>query len=162
MIQGERVQNTDKTGCIFFVGECKEESLPELTEMYETFSPKAISQGLPPREDNVRCQWIKKLMNSGINFAVWMESRIVGHAALVIDEEKRDAEYIVFVLAPFRNRGLGSELTAMAIRKAREIQLKIVWLTVEAYNFRAIRVYKKVGFLYEDDGGLERTMLLLL
>jgi RimJ/RimL family protein N-acetyltransferase len=55
---------------------------------------------------------------------------------------------------------LGTELTAVAVQKARELGLKRLWLTVEAFNFRAIRVYRKVGFQFCDEGERERTMVL--
>jgi RimJ/RimL family protein N-acetyltransferase len=158
----ERLQLVDKTGCQFLIGECVREDLADLVEMYDAFSPKAISQGLPPSDDDTRREWIRRLVERGVNFAVWMDSKIVGHSALVYDLDKMDGEYIIFVVAPFRNRGLGSELTAMTVEKARKMGLCTLWLTVESYNFRAIRVYRKVGFEFRDEGELERTMALSL
>jgi ribosomal protein S18 acetylase RimI-like enzyme len=160
---GEHLQRlVDKTGCPFLIGECGREQLADLAEMYDTFSPKAISQGLPPSDDETRQGWVRGLVERGVNFAVWMESKIVGHSALICDLDKMDGEYIIFVVAPCRNRGLGSELTAMAVEKARNMGLNTLWLTVESYNFRAIRVYRKVGFEFRDEGELERTMALCL
>jgi RimJ/RimL family protein N-acetyltransferase len=92
---------------------------------------------------------------------MWIENKIVGHSALICDLDKNDGEYIIFVAA-FRNRGLGSELTAMAVQKARHMGLKTLGLTVESYNFRAIRVYRKVGFKFREEDELERTMTLCL
>ncbi len=40
--------------------------------------------------------------------------------------------------------------------------LKSIWLTVEALNFRAIKLYKKMGFEFADSGERERTMILEL
>ncbi|HMK36189.1 MAG TPA: GNAT family N-acetyltransferase [Desulfomonilaceae bacterium] len=159
---GEILPYVDKTGSAFRIGECGEEHTADLQEMYDTFSPKAISQGLPPANDKIRYDWVRRMLDRGINFAAWMESKIVGHSALICDLDKRDGEYIIFVTAAYRNRGLGSELTRMTVDKARNMGLTTLWLTVESYNFRAIHVYRKVGFAFCDEGELERTMILCL
>lgn len=162
MIREHFRELVDKTGCAFLIGECGREHLADLLEMYDAFTPKSISQGLPPSDDQTRHDWVRGLVGRGVNFAVWVESKIVGHSALICDLDKKDGEYIIFVVAPCRNRGLGSELTAMAVQKAINMGLNTLWLTVESYNFRAIRVYRKVGFEFRDEGELERTMALCL
>jgi ribosomal protein S18 acetylase RimI-like enzyme len=86
----------------------------------------------------------------------------VGHAALVPEIGRVDAEYIIFVDQPYRNRGLGSSLTVFAVDYARQKGLESIWLRVESYNFRAIKVYRKAGFRFLDEGERERTMTLNL
>lgn len=147
-------------GCPFEVRCCGIEQLPELIKMYDEFSPKAISQGLPPTLEEHRHKWVRRLMEIGENFMAMKERKAVGHCALIMDQKREDGEYIIFVDQPYRNRGLGTELTAVAVQKARELGLKRLWLTVEAFNFRAIRVYRKVGFQFCDEGERERTMVL--
>lgn len=157
-----RVEGLDKLGCPYEAEECGTESREEIVAMYAAFSPKAIAQGLPPaREEDCRT-WVHTLLERGVNFIVRVKGELVGHAVLVTDPERGDAEYIVFVLEGFRNRGLGSVLTSLAMEKAGGIGLSTVWLTVEAYNFRAIRVYKKVGFEFFGECDRERTMMLNL
>ncbi|MBI4961934.1 MAG: GNAT family N-acetyltransferase [Desulfomonile tiedjei] len=162
MACSRRFEHIDKMGCPFEVGCCGMENLPELTAMYDAFSPKAISQGLPPSSEEQRRKWVKKLIEGGENFIAWKEGKAVGHCALILDRQREDGEYIIFVDQPYRNRGLGTELTAAAVQKAREIGLKRLWLTVEAFNFRAVRVYRKVGFQFCDEVERERTMVLEL
>lgn len=152
----------DTTGCPVLVGECGREHLADLIDMYEAFVPKSVSQGLPPSDVETRHNWVRGLMNRGINFAVWVDDKIVGHSSLICDLDKKDGEYIIFVVTPFRKRGLGSELTKMAVERARDTGLKTLWLTVESYNFRAIRLYQKVGFEFCGGDELERTMALAL
>jgi ribosomal protein S18 acetylase RimI-like enzyme len=59
---------------------------------------------------------------------------------------------------------VGKALTLAAIAKARALDLDNVWLTVDAYNFRAIRLYQKVGFKSCEgyDATTERMMMLHL
>lgn len=157
---GRCFQYIDKMGCRFEVQCSGIEQLSELTKMYDEFSPKAVSQGLPPIMEEQRHKWVVRLIETGENFIAWQEGKAVGHCALILDRKREDGEYIIFVDQPYRNRGLGTELTAVAVQKARELGLKRLWLTVEAFNFRAIRVYRKVGFQFCDEGERERTMVL--
>jgi RimJ/RimL family protein N-acetyltransferase len=152
----------DSKGMTFVLKELGPNESSLLISMYDEFNPKAISQGLPPSNDASRTEWVLNLLKRGRNFGVLSEDTIVGHAALLPDEKRLDGEYIIFVLLPYRNRGLGTELTQATVAKAIELGLKNVWLTVESYNFHAIRVYRKAGFLFCDDGELERTMMLSL
>lgn len=162
MVDDTRVHLIDKLGSPFEVGHCSIRQLDELNRMYDAFYPKSISQGLPPSDDMARRQWVQKLLTSGENFLSWAEGQVVGHCALVTDLDRRDAEYIIFVDQPFRNRGIGTELTKMALGRAKELGLKTLWLTVEAFNFRAVRLYRGVGFQFVDEGERERTMALYL
>lgn len=136
--------------------------LQAIVDMYERFNPKAITQGLPPIDEVARLTWIEKLLRSGENFLAWQEGEIIGHASLVADEHGENGEYVIFVNQTYRNAGLGTELTLMMVEKAQQLGLKSIWLTVEALNFRAIKLYKKVGFVFCDSGERERTMMLVL
>jgi RimJ/RimL family protein N-acetyltransferase len=156
----ERIRCTDKTGHPFEVEYCGERALPALTALYDEFTPKAISQGLPPVDAEARGRWVRSLVEHGENFLAWREGKAVGHCALMADLDKKDGEYIIFVDQPFRNRGIGSELTSVAVLRARELGLVRLWLTVEAFNFRAVRLYRKAGFRFCDECDRERTMVL--
>jgi RimJ/RimL family protein N-acetyltransferase len=152
----------DKGGQPFHLGLCPPSDASFLLDMYQAFTPKKLHQGLPPEKPEALSDWIEGLMKMADNFTVWENERVVGHSALISDPARRDAEFIIFVLEPFRGRGLGSELTHAAIEAARDMDLVVIWLTVEAHNFRAIRLYRKYGFLFADDGGWERIMTLKL
>ncbi len=156
------MKSIDKEGRPFEVEERSVDCLPHLMHMYENFFPRAISQGLPPASEDDLKGWVRRLLESGWNFLCRQDGVIVGHAAVLPDLDKADGEYVVFVLQAYRNKGLGTVLTEMAMRKARSGGLHTMWLTVEAFNFRAIKVYKKVGFEFCDEGERERTMVLRL
>jgi RimJ/RimL family protein N-acetyltransferase len=121
-----------------------------LEEMYDAFFPKAKYQGMPPREKNTRHKWIKGLIDGGESLLAWREGRVIGHVVLLPDFNKGDAEYLIFVDQHNRGRGVGTELTRAALRRAEALGLKNLWLTVDAYNFRATRLYKKFGFEFSD------------
>ncbi len=152
----------DKTGCELELGECSREHEAELREMYDGFGQLAIAQGLPPIGRENRHRWVQAMLECAENFVVWDGPKIVGHSALIVDQARKDGEYIIFVADNYRHRGLGSGLTRAAIDKARELDVTAVWLTVESFNFRAIKLYRKAGFEFADKGGQERSMVLRL
>lgn len=152
------IEWTDKTGAPLGLSEGTPEDSATLMEMYDTFTLKGMYQGLPPIEHDARAQWVAKLLRTAENFLAWDGGQVIGHAALILDKERNDAEFLIFILSSHRNRGLGKKLTQMAVEKARKLELKAVWLTVEAFNFRAVSVYRKCGFVFLDTGEPERHM----
>jgi GNAT superfamily N-acetyltransferase len=157
-----RISAIDKTGAAFEVRSFRPEEKPFLEEMYDMFAPKASFQGLPPEDREVRLRWISGLIRDGETFLAWKGKKVVGHVVILPDLVRLDAEYLIFVDQSHRGRGVGKELTLAAIRKARAIGLNTVWLTVDSYNFTAIKLYKKVGFkLHEEHSSTtERVMVL--
>ncbi len=162
MVAEELSERIDKLGHRFLVSEIKQEPCALLKEMYDGFSRTDLAQGLPPPDQQIRDQWVANLLKSANNFLAWSHGRVVGHSSLIADLHKGDAEFIVFVSEPCRNRGIGTELTLLAVDKAKELGLRKIWLTVESFNFRAIRVYQKVGFELSDTEERERVMVLNL
>ena len=154
----------DKKDCSVEVRRYQGEDYSYLTEMYDWFTPKAMFQGMPPLERGACHKWIKKLIESGENFLAWREGKVVGHVVVIPDLRLGDGEILIFVSQTDRGRGVGSELAQMAIERAKELDLKTIWLTVDAYNFRATRLYKKCGFEFceSDSGESERMMILQL
>jgi RimJ/RimL family protein N-acetyltransferase len=158
----KREEWTDKDGLTFTLGRAFIEDRPRIEEMYDGPHGNTSFQGLPPPGPEARSAWIAHLVEGAITICAWLEGKVVGHASLFVDREERDAEFLLFVAQPFRNRGLGTRLTMMALDCARELSLKQVWLTVEVYNFRAASVFEKCGFVVSDRSGGERTMIVKL
>ncbi len=154
----------DKKGCFFEVRSYSPEDYSHLEEMYDGFFPKAKFQGMPPFEKRACRKWIKGLLEAGENFLAWQEDGVVGHAVLLPEFRKGDAEYLIFVSQSSRGGGVGSELTRMAIERAKGLDLNTIWLTVDAYNFRATRLYKRFGFQFSEayKSESERMMVLQL
>ena len=140
----------DKNGHYFEVKGYKSADYLSLIEMYDMFSPKARFQGMPPCDKEVCNNWLKGLISAGENYLAWREEAVIGHGVMLPDFEKSDAEYLVFVNQYNRGLGVGSALTRVAIKKAESLGLQNIWLTVNAYNFRATMLYKKCGFTFCD------------
>ena len=157
-----RLTCVDKKGCSFELGVCSEEDFSCLLEMYELFSSRPVSQGLPPASPEGLRNWIQGLLEAGKNILAWRDDKVVGHVAIIPDYVKGDCEFLIFVNPSCRNQGIGAELTRLALEHAKRLDLKLVWLTVEMYNFRAIKLYRKFQFEFCDSGECERTMLLKL
>jgi GNAT superfamily N-acetyltransferase len=154
----------DKHGEAFEVKKGSSEDAARLVKMYETFQPRGKYQGLPPTTDRALTGWIRHLFEIGESYLAERGSRIIGHAALLPDLGIRDGEYLVFVHQRHRNRGIGTRLTRSALEHARALGLAEIWLSVDAGNFIAIRLYRKFGFCFCDEASLhgERKMLLNL
>ncbi len=152
----------DKKGRAFEVKAYAREDYACLERMYDRFTPKAKFQGMPPFSKEVRQPWLRQLIENGHNFLAWSGEEVIGHVVILPDFDKRDAEYLIFVSQHHRGLGVGMALTMAAIERARALDLKIVWLTVDAYNFRAIRLYRKAGFRSCEgyEATTERMMML--
>jgi RimJ/RimL family protein N-acetyltransferase len=159
MTSGTHTQYVDKLGEPFEAGSLAGSEVPDVIAMYDEFTPKAVTQGLPPANPSARHRWVEGLFQSGDNFAAWKLGKAAGHSVLIPDFERKDAEYLIFVLGKHQNRGIGTVLTRIAVNRAMELGIHSLWLTVESYNFRAIRMYRKAGFQFCDEGDRERTML---
>jgi RimJ/RimL family protein N-acetyltransferase len=150
----------DKCNEPFRVIVCGPESFSVILEMYDGYMPEPEAQGLPPARKETRRAWVRSLLAHGTNIAALRENEVIGHAALMPNLERRNGEYLIFVARPFRNRGLATVLTLASIREAVKLDLESIWLTVESDNFRAIKLYRKIGFEFCDKGLSERKMEL--
>jgi len=130
--------------------------------MYDRHYPEAVSQGLPPTDPRQRTRWLDQVHARGEGFLVRRGDEVVGHSALIIDPQRHDAEIFVFVARPFRRLGLGTELLRAAIERAAERGLGTVWLSVETHNYPAVKLYRKMGFIFCDDDPCEREMVCRL
>ena len=158
----DRIQCRDKKGQPYEIGECSLDDFSCLMDMYDIFSPKPASQGLPPPQIETCRKWAQSLLEIATNLLAWQKSKVIGHAALIKDVKGSSGEFVIFVHQDFRNLGIGTELTGLTIGKAKELGFKSVWLTVAMTNFVAIKLYKKLGFEYSDMDDCERTMVIRL
>lgn len=150
----------DSFGESFRTRRCDPEDFDIVLEMYNCHMPEPVAQGLPPLRQKIRRKWITGLLANAANLAALKGDKVIGHAALIPDRTGKDCEYLIFVANPHRKRGLGATLTSLAIEWARDKGLNSIWLTVESDNFRAIKLYRKMGFEFCDTGLSERKMSL--
>ncbi len=137
------------------------EDFPHLMRMYDLFTPKGKFQGMPPCDDEKCHAWVQRLTQEGQNFLAWRSGSVIGHAVLLPDFNKLDAEFLIFVVQSDRCAGVGSALTRSALAWTEDQGIPVVWLTVETYNFTAIHLYKKFGFVFPEpfDQTQERLMI---
>ncbi len=140
----------DKSGRPFAVKLLGSKKCSALIAMYDDFSPKGKYQSVPPVEKDLRVKWLDGLLKDGENLLAWRRDEVIGHVVLFPDFTKRDAEYLILVHQASRGKGVGTMLTRTAIERARSLDLQILWLSVDRYNFRAKRLYKKSGFEFDD------------
>lgn len=154
----------DKGGASFVVRlyQHEKKDYPALKELYDGFEPKEWSQGLPPRLNERREEWLRYVADEGINLLALLEERVVGHAALFEMERGKSCEYLVFVHQDYQDRGIGTALTQLMRELACEVGWSQIWLTVETRNFKAIHVYEKVGFCFVGPRDIECVMRLSL
>ncbi|MFP9190824.1 GNAT family N-acetyltransferase [Natronosalvus vescus] len=129
--------------------------LEALTEMYAQFDPADRAQGIPPTgRDRIR-QWLKPLLENGINVVGSHDGEIIGHATLVPDTDEPSAvedpgsvewELAIFVLQAYQRGGIGTQLLELLLGHAATVGVDHVWLTVERWNGPAIALYERVGF----------------
>jgi ribosomal protein S18 acetylase RimI-like enzyme len=139
-----------------------EKDFPSLAAMYRGFEPKEWSQGLPPRLEQKREEWLRYVVDKGINLLAIMERDLVGHAALFEIERGSEYEYLIFVHQDYQDRGIGTALSLAMRDLAQEMECSKIWLTVGAINRKAIHVYEKVGFCIVGPRDVECVMMLAL
>ena len=130
-----------------------------LVEMYRSFEPKRIAQGLPPPDVPRIARWLDELQHKSRALLALDGQRVVGHALLCPISDAA-VEFTIFVHQDFRGQGLGIELTRLAIAFATVWGFAEIFLTTELTNFPALRLYRKVGFQTQSSCGDECEMRL--
>jgi GNAT superfamily N-acetyltransferase len=161
-MRAERSARTDKSGNPFEIGVSCPEEISSLLDMYITFSPRPVSQGLPPEDPETCHDWVQTLCKLGINILAWRGDQVIGHVALVPNVEGKSGEFVIFVHQDHRNLGIGTALGEVALEMFRHLGFELVWLTVRMMNYVAIKLYKNLGFEFCDSDNYERLMMLEL
>jgi len=113
-----------------------------LAGMYNSFEPKGLAQGLPPRRNPER--WLAGL-SIYPNFLGLVSGRLAGHSVLCTEGDT--AEIAVFVHQDFRGSGLGKRLLAEMVHEARRLGLRRVWGVTELDNVPMLRLARALGFV---------------
>lgn len=142
---------TLKNGRAVRLATYRPEDKEALVSMYASMSPEAIKWGLPPYDRARIERWTSDLANN-ITLIARLEERVVGHLQLFripFERRKGVAEVFIYIHQDFQNAGLGTMMMRKAIELAKERSFHRIGLTVVADNYRAIKVYEKVGFKKE-------------
>ena len=133
-----------------------------LKEMYDTFEPKGLESGLPPLDDQARLRWLNCVISELFNVLAVYKGQVIGHSALDLACAPSCPEYLIFIKKEFRNCGIGTAFSLVMKSVSKEAGCEKVVLTVRTANTRAVKVFKKVGFVFTDEIEVERDMELNL
>lgn len=118
----------------------------QLVAMYLAYQPRDSFQGLPPLKDDECLNWVRRMIRDGINLvAISARGAVVGHVGLFPLSQQR-CEFFLVVAPDYQNTGVGMGLARCAMQLARDIGYDSLWLSVEANNARARRLYRRCGF----------------
>lgn len=133
-----------------------------LVEMYRAFDSSDRAQGIPPVVEADIREWLQLILEGGPDVVAAHGQQVVGHATLVPEQATAEYELAIFVLQGYQGRGIGSRLLRVLLGAAQAAGIEYVWLTVERWNWRAIRLYESVGFESTEAGSFDLEMTLRL
>ena len=150
-----------RTGRSLTVCAFRVEDFAALTQMYKVFKPKRVAQGLPPPDVPRIAQWLDRLQQKSQALLACDGDKVVGHVILC-SMPAGAVEYTIFVHQDYREDGLGTAISRLALDWATRMGFSRVYLTTELTNIRALRLFRKLGFATTSTSGDEVEMLLKL
>src|SRR5580693_4506145 len=78
-----------------------------LVQMYKTFEPKRVAQGLPPPDVPRIARWLDQLAPKSLAVLALAEDKVVAHS-LLCPMTADSAEFTIFVHQDYREEGLGT------------------------------------------------------
>ncbi len=123
-----------------------------VAEMMASMSDEALRWGMPPyTRERLERGWWPNMENVAALVAVDGD-RVAGYAGLRKFSHPRrrgNSDYVIYLHQDYHNIGLGTAMTKSIVELAKEEGLHRIGLSVVADNKNAIRVYEKVGFVFE-------------
>jgi len=153
-------QIDDRRGRLIEIRAYEISDFENLKEMYDSFEPMGLESGLPPHDDQTRLRWLNYVVSDLFNVLALYEGRVIGHSALDLSCTPSCPEYLIFIRKGFRNCGIGTALSKLMRKVAEEAGCEKVVVNVRTANTCAIRVFKKVGFIFTGGIEAERNMEL--
>jgi RimJ/RimL family protein N-acetyltransferase len=135
------------------------EDFGTLVEMYASFEPKRVAQGLPPPDVPRIARWLDNLQKKSHALLAFDGKKIVAHT-LLCPIRQDQVEFTIFVFQDYREEGLGTALSRLTLAWAFDMGLSKVFLTTELSNYRAIGLFRKLGFSTKSSYGEECEMRL--
>jgi len=130
-----------------------------LVRMYKAFEPKRVAQGIPPPDVPRIAHWLDRLTQKSQALLAWKDTAVVAHTILC--PMPSDAvEFTIFVHQDYREEGLGTVLSRHTLAWAAQMGFNQAYLTTEISNFRALRLFRKLGFQITSSYGDEVEMKL--
>jgi len=135
------------------------EDFEALVEMYSSFEPKRVAQGLPPPDVPRIARWLDELQGKSLSLLAFDGNKVVAHT-LLCPISQSEVEFTIFVLQDHRKEGLGTVLSKLTLDWASEMRLNKVLLTTELSNYKAVGLFRKLGFSIKSSYGDECEMKL--
>ncbi len=94
---------------------------------------------------------IEEIKNNPFEWVIDYNGKFIGQASLKLEKEDNKARYAIGIFNPnYWSKAIGSNVTKSLLEYAfNNLDLHKVYLRVLDYNLRAIKSYKKVGFIEE-------------
>jgi RimJ/RimL family protein N-acetyltransferase len=127
--------------------------------MYSSFEPKRVAQGLPPPDVPRIAHWLDQLQSKSHSLLAFDGNKVVAHT-LLCPIRQGEVEFTIFVLQDYREEGLGTVMSKLTLHWAFEMRLSKVLLTTELSNYRAVGLFRKLGFSIKSSYGDECEMRL--
>ncbi len=154
------VQIRNAAGHIFTIRKLELADFPALVQMYKSFAPKRVAQGLPPRELRQIAHWLAKLQEESRALLATEGDRAVAHAVLCPISEA-SVEYAIFVHQDFRRQGVGTAVSRLAVEWAKQAGFAELFVSTELANAPARGLYQKIGFRIANSFDRECEMRLV-
>ena len=135
------------------------EDFGALVQMYKGFEPKRVAQGLPPPDVPRIAHWLDQLAQKSQALVAWEGGKGVAHA-IICPMPAGSVEFTIFVHQDYREEGLGTALSRHTLAWALRMGFARAYLTTEISNFRALRLFRKLGFQTASSYGDEVEMKL--
>jgi GNAT superfamily N-acetyltransferase len=135
------------------------EDFGALVSMYKVFEPKRVAQGIPPPDVPRIAHWLDRLEQKSQALVAWEGGKVVAHTILC-PMPANAVEFTIFVHQDYREEGLGTVLSRHTLQWAMRMGFTRAFLTTEISNFRALRLFRKLGFQTTSSYGDEVEMNL--
>ncbi len=135
------------------------EDFGALVRMYKSFEPKRVAQGIPPPDVPRIAHWLDRLVQKSQALLAWEGNQVVAHTILC-PMPGDSVEFTIFVHQDYREEGLGTVLSRHTLDWALHMGFAHAYLTTEISNFRALRLFRKLGFQTTSSYGDEVEMKL--
>ena len=127
------------------------EDKEKLLEMFSSMSKEALRWSMTPYTREVIERWMNNIQNL-ISLVAEHDNRIVGYASILKFTHPRlkgNGDLLMYLQQDFHGVGLGTAMTELLLKLAKEHGMHRVRLYVVADNRIAVHLYKKFEFKIE-------------
>lgn len=125
--------------------------IESITEIYnEAIDNSVATFDTEPKSIENRKQWLQSHREAGYPVIVADTGTVVGWACLTEWSDRcayaRTAETSIYISSATRGAGIGTQLLAELMRRAREIGLHTLLARISDHNPASLRIHEKHGF----------------